>query len=169
MGLVLGITPSTNPTSTIIFKAMIAIKARNAIIFAPHPTAKASSIAAAELVRKAAVSAGAPKHIVGCLTNPTMQATNELMHAKEVAIIIATGGPGMVRAAYSSGKPAIGVGAGNSPAYIEKSADVKKLLQPSWLLKPLIMALFVPQSKPSSVKKQIKQQFWQNSKRRTVT
>ncbi len=128
MGLVLGITPSTNPTSTIIFKAMIAIKARNAIVFAPHPTAKASSIAAAELVRKAAVSAGAPKHIVGCLTNPTMQATNELMHAKEVAIIIATGGPGMVRAAYSSGKPAIGVGAGNSPAYIEKSADVKKAI-----------------------------------------
>lgn len=126
MGLLLGITPSTNPTSTIIFKAMIAIKSRNAIVFAPHPSAKRCSIATAELVRKAAVEAGAPEHIIGCVTNPTLQATNELMHAKEVSLIIATGGPGMVRAAYSSGKPAIGVGAGNSPAYIEKTANVKR-------------------------------------------
>ncbi|MGT2800337.1 acetaldehyde dehydrogenase (acetylating) [Streptococcus marmotae] len=126
MGLLLGITPSTNPTSTIIFKSMIAIKSRNAIVFAPHPSAKRCSIAAAELVRKAAVEAGAPEHIIGCVNNPTLQATNELMHAKDVSLIIATGGPGMVKAAYSSGKPAIGVGAGNSPAYIEKTADVKK-------------------------------------------
>lgn len=128
MGLILGITPSTNPTSTIIFKAMIAIKARNAIVFAPHPSAKRCSIEAAELVRKAAVEAGAPEHIIGCVMNPSLEATNELMHAKDIAIIIATGGPGMVKAAYSSGKPAIGVGAGNSPAYIEKTADVKKAI-----------------------------------------
>ncbi|MBF0786424.1 MULTISPECIES: acetaldehyde dehydrogenase (acetylating) [unclassified Streptococcus] len=126
MGVLLGITPSTNPTSTIIFKTMIAIKSRNAIVFAPHPSAKRCSIATADLLRKAAVKAGAPEHIIGCVTNPTLQATNELMHAKDISLIIATGGPGMVRAAYSSGKPAIGVGAGNSPAYIEKTANVKK-------------------------------------------
>lgn len=126
MGLVLGITPSTNPTSTVIFKAMIAIKARNAIVFAPHPGAKRCSIEAAEIIRKAAVEAGAPEHIIGCVNNPSLAATNELMHAKDIAIIIATGGPGMVKSAYSSGKPAIGVGAGNSPAYIERTANVKK-------------------------------------------
>ncbi|WP_156009487.1 acetaldehyde dehydrogenase (acetylating) [Streptococcus ruminantium] len=128
MGLVLGITPSTNPTSTIIYKSIISIKSRNAIVFAPHPSAKRCSIEAAELVRKAAVEAGAPENIVGCVMNPTLESTNELMHSKEVAMIIATGGPGMVKAAYSSGKPAIGVGAGNSPAYIEKTADVKKAI-----------------------------------------
>ncbi len=125
MGLILGITPSTNPTSTIIYKSMISIKARNAIVFAPHPSAKRCSVAAAELVRKAAVEAGAPESIVGCVMNPTMESTNELMHSKDIALIIATGGPGIVKAAYSSGKPAIGVGAGNSPTYIEKTADVK--------------------------------------------
>ncbi|HEM4205474.1 acetaldehyde dehydrogenase (acetylating) [Streptococcus suis] len=128
MGLILGITPSTNPTSTIIYKSMISIKARNAIVFAPHPSAKRCSVAAAELVRKAAVEAGAPESIVGCVMNPTMESTNELMHSKDIALIIATGGPGMVKAAYSSGKPAIGVGAGNSPTYIEKTADVKKAI-----------------------------------------
>ncbi|HEM3500479.1 TPA: acetaldehyde dehydrogenase (acetylating) [Streptococcus suis] len=128
MGLILGITPSTNPTSTIIYKSMISIKARNAIVFAPHPSAKRCSVAAAELVRKAAVEAGAPESIVGCVMNPTLESTNELMHSKDIALIIATGGPGMVKAAYSSGKPAIGVGAGNSPTYIEKTADVKKAI-----------------------------------------
>ncbi|NQN50669.1 acetaldehyde dehydrogenase (acetylating) [Streptococcus suis] len=128
MGLVLGITPSTNPTSTIIYKSIISIKSRNAIVFAPHPSAKRCSMEAAELVRKAAVEAGAPEHIIGCVAHPTLEATNELMHSKDIAIIIATGGPGMVKSAYSSGKPAIGVGAGNSPAYIEKTADVKKAI-----------------------------------------
>ena len=128
MGLLLGITPSTNPTSTIIFKSLIAIKSRNAIVFAPHPSAKRCSYAAAELILKAAVEAGAPEHIIGCVKNPTMEATNELMKSKDIALIIATGGPGMVRSAYSSGKPAIGVGAGNSPVYIERTADVKKAI-----------------------------------------
>lgn len=129
MGLLLGITPSTNPTSTIIFKSLIAIKSRNAIVFAPHPSAKRCSYAAVEIMRKAAVEAGAPQHIVGAIANPSLAATHELMNAKEVAMIIATGGPGMVKAAYSCGKPAIGVGAGNSPAYIERTANVEKAIR----------------------------------------
>ncbi|MGY3723861.1 acetaldehyde dehydrogenase [Granulicatella balaenopterae] len=129
VGLVLGIVPSTNPTSTIIFKAMIALKSRNAIVFAPHPAASKCSYKAAMLMRDAAIAAGAPENIIGCVSTPTMASTNELMNAKEVALIIATGGPGMVKAAYSVGKPAIGVGAGNSPAYIERTADVAKAVE----------------------------------------
>ena len=124
-GLIMGIVPSTNPTSTAIYKSMIAIKAGNAIVFAPHPSAAKCTLRAAELMRDAAIRAGAPEGIIGCVTTPTMASTNELMHSKEIALIIATGGPGMVKAAYSAGKPAIGVGAGNSPAYIERSANVK--------------------------------------------
>jgi acetaldehyde dehydrogenase (acetylating) len=126
VGLVLGIIPSTNPTSTVIFKAMVALKSRNAIVFAPHPAAAECTKKAAGMMSRAAEAAGAPKGIISCVSTPTMASTNELMHADEVSLIIATGGPGMVKAAYSSGKPAIGVGAGNSPAYIERSADVKK-------------------------------------------
>ncbi|MEI5988942.1 acetaldehyde dehydrogenase (acetylating) [Enterococcus termitis] len=125
VGLVLGIIPSTNPTSTVIFKAMIALKSRNAIVFSPHPTAVNCTKKAADLLNRAAVAAGAPEGIISCLSIPTMAGTNELLHAEEVSLIIATGGPGMVKAAYSSGKPALGVGAGNSPAYIERTADVK--------------------------------------------
>jgi len=125
VGLVLGIIPSTNPTSTVIFKAMIALKSRNAIVFSPHPTAVNCTKKAADLLNRAAVAAGAPDGIISCLSIPTMAGTNELLHANEVSLIIATGGPGMVKAAYSSGKPALGVGAGNSPAYIERTADVK--------------------------------------------
>ncbi|MBN1070844.1 acetaldehyde dehydrogenase (acetylating) [Clostridium botulinum] len=129
VGLVMGIVPSTNPTSTAIFKAMIAIKSRNAIVFSPHPSAAQCTIKAAKLMNEAAIEAGAPENIIGCVSTPTIGATNELMKSKEVAIIIATGGPGMVKAAYSSGKPALGVGAGNSPAYIEKSANVEKAIR----------------------------------------
>lgn len=124
-GLIMGIVPSTNPTSTVIYKSIIAVKAGNAIVFSPHPSAAKCTLRAAEVMRDAAVKAGAPEGIIGCISTPTMAATNELMHCKEVALIIATGGPGMVKAAYSAGKPAIGVGAGNSPAYIERTADVK--------------------------------------------
>lgn len=124
VGLVLGIIPSTNPTSTVMFKAMVALKSRNAIVFAAHPAAKECTKKAADILLEAAVAAGAPKNIIGCVSTPTMASTNELMHSPEVALIIATGGPGMVKAAYSSGKPAIGVGAGNSPAYIERTANV---------------------------------------------
>jgi len=126
MGLVMGIVPSTNPTSTTIFKAMIAIKSRNAIVFAPHPSAAKCTIKAANLMLEAAVAAGAPANVISCVTTPTMASTDELMKSKEVAIIIATGGPGMVKAAYSAGKPALGVGAGNSPAYIERTANIKQ-------------------------------------------
>jgi acetaldehyde dehydrogenase (acetylating) len=125
VGLILGIIPSTNPTSTVIFKAMIAIKSRNAIVFSPHPSALDCTKKTAEMLNRAAVAAGAPEGIISCSSIPTMAGTNELLHAPEVSLIIATGGPGMVKAAYSSGKPALGVGAGNSPAYIERTADVK--------------------------------------------
>lgn len=125
VGVIAGLIPSTNPTSTALYKAEIAIKAGNAIVFSPHPSAAKCTLKAAEVMREAAIKAGAPEGIIGCVSMPTMAATNELMHCKEVALIIATGGPGMVKAAYSAGKPAIGVGAGNSPAYIERSADVK--------------------------------------------
>lgn len=129
VGLVMGIVPSTNPTSTVFFKSMIAVKSGNAIVFSPHPSAAKCTLKAAEVMRDAAIAAGAPEGIIDCVTMPSMGSTNELMKCKEVSLIIATGGPGMVKAAYSAGKPAIGVGAGNSPAYIEKTADVKQAVR----------------------------------------
>ena len=126
VGLLMGIVPSTNPTSTAIFKSIIAVKSRNAIVFSPHPSAVKCTSRAAELMAQAAVEAGAPENTIGCITMTSMPATNELMHCKEVKMIIATGGPGMVKAAYSAGKPALGVGAGNSPAYIERTANIKQ-------------------------------------------
>ena len=126
VGLIMGIVPSTNPTSTVIYKSMIAIKSRNAIVFSPHPSAAKCTLKAAMLMNAAAIAAGAPANIVGCISIPTIDATNELMASKEVSMIIATGGPGMVKASYSAGKPALGVGAGNCPAYIEKTANVKQ-------------------------------------------
>ena len=129
VGLLMGIVPSTNPTSTAIFKSMIAVKARNAIIFSPHPSAAKCTLRAAELMAQAAVEAGAPANTIACITMPTMPATDELMHHKNVKVIIATGGPGMVKAAYSAGKPALGVGAGNAPAYIERTANVPKAVE----------------------------------------
>jgi len=120
---VAAIIPTTNPTSTVIFKALIALKTRNAIIFSPHPRAKNSTIAAAKIILEAAVKAGAPEGIVGWIDEPTVDLTQAVM--RESDIILATGGPGMVRAAYSSGKPAIGVGAGNTPAIIDETAQIK--------------------------------------------
>ncbi len=122
IGLVAAVIPTTNPTSTAIFKTLIALKTRNGMIISPHPRAKASTIAAAKIVLEAAVSAGAPEDIIGWIDIPSLEMTNLLM--KESDIILATGGPGMVNAAYSSGKPAIGVGAGNTPAIIDSSADI---------------------------------------------
>ncbi|MDM8086154.1 bifunctional acetaldehyde-CoA/alcohol dehydrogenase [Cellulomonas cellasea] len=126
VGVVAGITPVTNPTSTAIFKALIALKTRNPIIFAFHPSAQESSVAAARVVRDAAVAAGAPEHCVQWVEKPSLDATGKLMNHPGVALILATGGNAMVRAAYSCGKPALGVGAGNVPAYIEKSAKLKR-------------------------------------------
>lgn len=129
VGLLMGIVPSTNPTSTAIFKSIIAIKSRNAIVFSPHPTALKCTMKAVNLMNEAAIAAGAPANIITAIPTPSMEATNEIMKSKEVSMIIATGGPGMVKAAYSSGKPALGVGAGNSPAYIERTANIEKAVR----------------------------------------
>ena len=122
IGVVAAVIPTTNPTSTAIFKTLIPLKTRNGIIISPHPRAKKSTIAAAKVVLEAAVAAGAPEGIIGWIDVPSLELTDTLM--KEADIILATGGPGMVKAAYSSGKPALGVGAGNTPAIIDESADV---------------------------------------------
>ncbi len=122
IGVIAAVIPTTNPTSTAIFKCLLALKTRNAIIISPHPRAKQSTIAAAKIVLDAAVKAGAPEGIINWIDSPSLEMTNLLM--KEADIILATGGPGMVKAAYSSGKPAIGVGAGNTPAIIDETADI---------------------------------------------
>ena len=128
VGVIAAIVPSTNPTSTVCYKAIIALKAGNSIIFSPHPKALACTRRAAEIVAAAAEAAGAPKGSVACLSIPSLEGCQELMKAEPVRLILATGGPGMVKAAYSSGKPAIGVGAGNGPAYIHHSADISQAL-----------------------------------------
>ncbi|MFJ9608391.1 bifunctional acetaldehyde-CoA/alcohol dehydrogenase [Kitasatospora sp. NPDC101176] len=126
VGVVAGITPVTNPTSTTIFKCLLALKTRNPIVFAFHPSAQRCSAEAARIVRDAAVAAGAPAHCIQWIAEPSMEATRALMNHPDVATILATGGNAMVRAAYSCGKPALGVGAGNVPAYVERSADVRR-------------------------------------------
>ena len=123
IGLVAAVIPTTNPTSTAIFKALLCLKTRNAILISPHPRAKKCTTEAARIVCEAAVKAGAPEGIIGCIEFPSLELTGELMH--EADIILATGGPGMVHAAYSSGKPALGVGAGNTPVIIDETADIK--------------------------------------------
>jgi acetaldehyde dehydrogenase/alcohol dehydrogenase len=126
VGIICGIVPTTNPTSTAIFKSLISLKTRNGIIFSPHPRAKNSTNDAAKLVLDAAIEAGAPKDIIGWIDQPSVELSNGLMKHEDIALILATGGPGMVKAAYSSGKPAIGVGAGNVPVVIDETADVKR-------------------------------------------
>lgn len=125
MGLIAGIVPTTNPTSTAIFKSLLALKTRNAIIFSPHPRAQKSTIAAAKIVLDAAVAAGAPEGIIGWIDNPTVALSQHLMSNPSVSLILATGGPGMVKAAYSSGIPALGVGAGNTPAIMDETCDIQ--------------------------------------------
>ena len=129
MGIVAALTPSTNPTSTAIYKTLISLKAGNAVIVSPHPNAKNCVIDTVKLMQKAAVAAGAPEGLIGVIEIPTIEGTNELMKSKDTSIILATGGEAMVRAAYSSGRPAIGVGPGNGPAYIEKTANVKEAVR----------------------------------------
>ena len=124
-GVVAGIIPTTNPTSTAIFKALIALKTRNALVISPHPRAVKCTVAALKICVEAAEAAGAPEGIIGWITIPSMIATEQLMKHKDVDLILATGGKGLVRAAYSSGKPAFGVGPGNVPVYIEKTANVE--------------------------------------------
>lgn len=129
MGVVAGLIPSTNPTSTTIYKALIAVKAGNAIVFSPHPGAKNCILETVKILKKAALEVGAPDGIIGTLSILSMQGTAELMKHQDTAIILATGGEAMVRAAYSSGNPAIGVGPGNGPAFIERTADVSKAVE----------------------------------------
>lgn len=126
IGVIAGVTPVTNPTSTTMFKALISIKSRNPIIFSFHPSAQKCSAEAAKILRDAAIKEGAPKDCIQWIENPSLEASNELMKHKGISIILATGGPGMVKSAYSSGKPALGVGPGNVPCFIEKSADTNQ-------------------------------------------
>lgn len=129
VGVILGIIPTTNPTSTLIHNSLCAIKAGNAIVFSPHPAAIKCSCAAAQVVNEAAVKAGAPDGIVSCMSRVSMQAVNELMHHENIALIVATGGSAMVKAAYSAGKPALGVGPGNVPAFVERSANIQQAVK----------------------------------------
>ena len=129
VGVIAAIVPSTNPTSTVCYKALIALKAGCSIVFSPHPKAIGCTMRAAKIVAQAAEKAGAPEGSVSCLSIPSLEGCRELMGAEETRLILATGGPAMVRSAYSSGKPAIGVGAGNGPAYIHRSADVEHALE----------------------------------------
>ena len=125
IGLVAAVVPTTNPTSTAIFKCLLALKTRNGMVVSPHPRAKRSTADAVRIVHEAAVKAGAPEGILACIADPTVDTTKALMHHQDINLILATGGPGMVRAAYSSGTPAIGVGAGNTPVIIDERADIK--------------------------------------------
>jgi len=129
VGVIAAIVPSTNPTSTVSYKSIIALKSGNAIVFSPHPKAMACTLRAAQIAMEAARQAGAPEGSIGCLRTPGLEGCRELMSAPQTRLILATGGPAMVRAAYSSGKPAIGVGAGNGPAYIHHSADLDHALR----------------------------------------
>lgn len=129
MGVVAAIVPSTNPTSTAIFKCLISLKSGNGLVLSPHPAAARCIAEAARICGDAAVAAGAPEGLIGCMTMPTLQATDELMKHKQVAVILATGGAGLVKAAYSSGKPAFGVGPGNVPAYVDRSANIAKAVK----------------------------------------
>lgn len=129
VGVVVGLIPSTNPTSTTMYKSLISLKAGNAIIISPHPNAKNCIIDTVNIIQEAAKRAGAPDNIVQCVELPTIEATNVLMKHKDTGVILATGGEAMVKAAYSSGNPAIGVGPGNGPAFIEKSANIKRAIK----------------------------------------
>src|SRR5204863_3462087 len=128
-GVVAAIVPSTNPTSTAIYKILIAVKARCAIVISPHPAAVKCITRVAEVMDEAARRSGAPAGAINWMTTVTLEGTNELMKHRDVAVILATGGMGLVRAAYSAGKPAYGVGPGNAPAYIERTANVKKAVR----------------------------------------
>src|SRR5712691_10919566 len=129
MGVVAAVIPSTNPTSTAIYKALISIKARNTIVMSPHPSARNCILESGRIMHRAAVAAGLPEDALLCMTEVSLEGTQELMKSRDTGVILATGGIGLVRAAYSSGRPAFGVGPGNVPAYIEKTADVPKAVK----------------------------------------
>lgn len=165
VGLIAAIVPSTNPTSTVCYKALIALKSGNAIVFSPHPKALECTLKAARIVAAAAEKAGAPAGSVNCLSLASMAGCQELMAAPEVKLILATGGPGMVRAAYSSGKPAIGVGAGNGPAYIHHTADVKKAISCILRSKTFDYGTVCASEQSMIVEKDMEQQVREEAKR----
>ncbi len=129
VGVIAALIPSTNPTSTTLYKSIISVKAGNSIVISPHPNAKRSVLRTAQIIKEAAESAGAPEGLIQCISTPTMAATDALLKHRDIGLILATGGEAMVRAAYSSGNPALGVGPGNGPAYIEKSADIPNAIR----------------------------------------
>lgn len=159
VGVVAGVTPVTNPTSTTMFKAIIAMKTRNPIIFAFHPSAQKCSQEAAKVVRDAAIAAGAPKYCIQWVEEPSIEATNLLMNHEGIALILATGGAGMVQAAYSTGKPALGVGPGNVPCYIEKTANVKRAVTDLILSKTFDNGMICASEQAVIVDKDIKDEF----------
>lgn len=159
VGIVAGATPVTNPTSTTMFKSLICAKSRNPIIFGFHPHAQKSSSAAAKIMYDAAVSAGAPKHCIQWIENPSLEATNYLMNHDSVALVLATGGSGMVKAAYSTGKPALGVGPGNVPCYIEKTADLQRACTDLMLSKTFDNGMICASEQAVIVDREIAPQF----------
>lgn len=159
LGVIAGVTPVTNPTSTTMFKCIIALKTRNPIIFAFHPSAQQCSMEAAKILLDAAVRAAAPKNAIQWIEKPSLEATQSLMNHKDVALILATGGSGMVKAAYSSGKPALGVGPGNVPCYIEKSANVKRAATDLILSKTFDNGMICASEQAVIVDKEIQAEF----------
>ncbi|WP_147534460.1 acetaldehyde dehydrogenase (acetylating) [Bacillus marasmi] len=166
VGIIAGLIPSTNPTSTTIYKALIALKSGNAIIFSPHPSAKNCITETVKVLNQAAIEAGAPEGLIGCMNILTLQGTNELMSHRDTSLILATGGEAMVKAAYSSGTPAIGVGPGNGPAFIEKTANfqlaVKRIIESKTFDNGVICAseqsIIVERESKDSVKAELKKQ-----------
>lgn len=159
VGVICGVTPTTNPTSTTMFKAIIAMKTRNPIIFGFHPSAQKCSAEAARIVRDAAIAAGAPADCIQWIEKPSIEATGALMNHPGVATILATGGPGMVKAAYSCGKPALGVGPGNVPCYIEKTADIARACTDLMMSKTFDNGMICASEQAAIVDKEIKDQF----------
>lgn len=161
VGVVAGVTPVTNPTSTTMFKSLICTKTRNPIIFAFHPSSQNCSVAAAKVMRDAAIKAGAPKNCIQWIENPSVDATTALMHHRDVSLILATGGTGMVKSAYTSGKPALGVGPGNVPCYIEKSANLKRACHDLILSKTFDNGMICASEQAVIVDREIAAQFEQ--------
>ncbi|MDO4282283.1 MAG: bifunctional acetaldehyde-CoA/alcohol dehydrogenase [Clostridia bacterium] len=159
VGIIAGVTPVTNPTSTTIFKSLISVKTKNPIIFGFHPSAQKCSVEAAKIIREAAIKEGAPKNCIQWIENPSLNATNELMNHKDVKLILATGGSGMVKAAYSCGKPALGVGPGNVPCYINKSAKLKRAVTDLIMSKTFDNGMICASEQSVIVDKEIAKEF----------
>lgn len=153
VGVIAGLIPSTNPTSTALYKSEIAVKSGNAIVFSPHPNARNCILETVKVIRQAIAEAGGNEDLVSCITIPTVQATDNLLKHPDISLILATGGTAMVRAAYSSGTPAIGVGPGNGPAYIERTADIPLAVKRIMDSKTSIMGQSVHRSSLLSVRR----------------